>query len=111
MFSATPNICPITYSCSLVSAAPESDPLDCNTAGVTTFDAMTQKFTFKAELSSFASYPAGTYTFKITGSVGSVPEKAEEAEYEFELELSNLCTGASMQFKAAAAPDQDYFTD
>jgi hypothetical protein len=59
-----PSVCPITYSCS--NTGPKTDM--CSIDGVSNFDTTTGDYDF-ATIDK-ATYPSGSYTFTITGTVG-----------------------------------------
>ena len=61
-------VCPITYSCAV--AGPRTDICSITDGDtVATFDSSTGNYEFTSI--DMASYPAGVYTFTITGTVGA----------------------------------------
>ena len=61
-------VCPITYSCAV--AGPRTDICSITDGDtVATFDSSTGNYEFTSI--DMANYPAGPYTFTITGSVGA----------------------------------------
>ena len=61
-------VCPITYSCAVAGSRTDiCEIVDGNT--VATFDPATGDYTFTSF--DMANYPAGGYTFTITGTVGA----------------------------------------
>lgn len=99
--------CLVTYQCNELSASTNGVLIDCDTAGVTTFDTSTQAFTFKVDPSQFSTYPPGSYIFEIRGSIGSDPSTAIEAAYLFEVELADMCPTAELSFTSVAAPSNN----
>ena len=74
-----------------------AESIDCTTTVndgslTTTFDESSKTFTFRANTDAFSNYPPGTYTFKITGTVGTDPAKQVTADYQFDLVLTDLCS-------------------
>ena len=85
------SVCPITYSCSV--SGPRSDICSISDgATAANFDPVTGNYDF--ESIDMANYPAGAYTFTITGTVG-----AKSVTKTFVMTLVDPCPSTTLTIK------------
>ena len=92
------SVCPITYSCAVIG--PRNDI--CSILGVANFDPATGNYDFTTF--DMATYPAGDYTFTITGTVG-----AKSVSETFVMTLVDPCPTTALTINNPASfVDGDY---
>ena len=64
--NAVPYFCPVEYECSVLG----NTNLPCDSAGITSFDALTHTWTLTLTTDDYLTYPPGNYYFEISGSAG-----------------------------------------
>ena len=90
-FTVDPSVCPVSFSCQLLTG-PRSDVDLCSVDDGTTqgtFSTSSGQFTFQS--TDLASYPAGTYRFRVTGTVGNKSDAVE-----FDMVLVDPCPNVSL---------------
>ena len=100
-FVADPADCPITYSCAVVSAP---TTVDCDDQVGLFFDSSTGAHTFNFDISLLGTYPAGTYVFDITGTVGNVDTLSDKVTVTWTL-IADECLSST------ASLNRDFFPD
>lgn len=91
VWTVTPSLCPLTYSCFLYSSPVSSTAFDCDTAGVTSFDATNVVFTLTMGIDVWDTYKQGDYSFRIRATTFGSSQ-----EIEFKFTLFNLCKTATI---------------
>lgn len=85
-FVASPDLCKVTYSCTMVDS-------EANLCKDGSFNKATGDWTF--DKTDPVKYPPGVYTFKITGSLGSMGVNV--AEVTFEILFDDPCPDATLR--------------
>lgn len=102
----TPTFCEITYSCDLAQVPKKNNipsPVDCNTAGLTTFDSTTGLLTFTAGLDRFDEIYAGEYRWAITATIGQISKIPKV--YSFVMNTYDWCESQELKLSTYARQD------
>ena len=100
-FTVNPDICQITYSCTILTGGIGNicDVADGQTNGI--FDDVTGEYTFMSN--DIVNYPPGTYTMEITGTSGAKFDK-----FTVDLTLVNPCFTVDLRYQPNPFSDHVY---
>ena len=100
-FEVHPPICPVTYSCEVISG-PRTDICSVDDGGTqASFHPSTGNYEF--ESIDMLNYPPGVYDFKVTGTVGTKSDFII-----FTMELVDPCLTATLSLQASPFSDNTY---